>query len=206
MTAPTILHIDSSPRKNSLTRRMSQAFVDAYVAQRPDARVLRRDLATNPPPFIDAAWVDNAYIPQDKRAAGALDVSDALVDEFLAADVVAIGMPMYNFGMPANVKAWLDQIVRDGRTFGRKDGKFFGLAGPNKRVVALIARNDEYLAGGTAAHRNFQDGHLKTAMEFMGVTNVEIIAAEITKGGAAGEGQVDTIIKTLKVNAALSKS
>ena len=195
MTAPTLLHIDSSPRKNSLTRRMSQAFVDAYVAQHPNAKVLRRDLIAHPPPFVDAAWVDNAYIPQDKRAAGALAVSDALVDEFLSADVVAIGMPMYNFGMPANVKAWLDQIVRDGRTFGRKDGKFFGLAGPHKRVVGLIARNDEYLTGGAAAHKNFQDGHLRVAMEFMGVTNVEIIAAEITKSGAAAEMQIENVLK-----------
>lgn len=175
---PILLHIDASAREGSYSRQLSSAFVDAFIEARPGTQVIRRDLNATPPPFVDAQFLENAFLPVDQRNASALAISDALTAEFLSADVVVVGMPMYNWGVPAIVKAWIDQIVRAGLTFSMGANGLKGLANPDKQVVALVSRNGGFLPGEPYAPANFQDGHFDGVMRFMGVRETRLEALQ----------------------------
>lgn len=174
----TLLHIDSSARDGSFSRQLSSAFVQSFVEALPGTQVVRRDLVVTPPPFVDAAFLANAFLPPDQRQPGALATSDALTAEFVAADVVVVGMPMYNWGVPAIVKAWIDQIVRAGLTFSMGSDGLKGLVNPDKQVVALVSRNGGFLPGEPFAQANFQDGHFDGVMKFMGVRETRLEALQ----------------------------
>jgi FMN-dependent NADH-azoreductase len=174
-----LLHLDSSAqRERSLTRRLTEELVRAWTAEHPETGVVYRDLAASPPPFVDERWIEAAFAPQAARGpgrAGALDESDRLVDELLWADVIVIGMPMYNFTVPATVKAYLDQVVRPGRTFEHDGGgRPHGLA-TGKRVVVETASIGDYGPGSPLAAMNHLDGYLRTILGFMGMTDVSIV-------------------------------
>jgi FMN-dependent NADH-azoreductase len=181
MTQKTILRIDSSPQPEALSRQLTQYFVEAFCASLPDAKVIHRDLNLNPPPYVDLGWVQNAFVPKEKQDGVSLQISDQLTDEFLAADVVVLGMPMYNWGMPAIVKAWFDQIIRMNKTFAVTGGVLSGLCKPDKKAIAIVTRSEKCLPGEPFAHANFQDGHFKYLMEFMGVKDIRL---EALQGGA----------------------
>src|SRR5687767_15989244 len=119
MTGLTLLHIDSSARQGlsgavrhgSHTRRLGRRFMKRWQSLRPQGRLKHRDLATEAPGFVSAAWIAAAFTPatqRDTESRAVLAESDALVDELCAADVIVIGSPMYNFGMPAVLKAYVD--------------------------------------------------------------------------------------------------
>ncbi|HEY9665099.1 MAG TPA: NAD(P)H-dependent oxidoreductase, partial [Allocoleopsis sp.] len=116
-----LLHLDSSPRADrSHSRRLSREFVAAWKQTHPSTVVTYRDVGRHPIPHIDEPWIAAAYTPPTQRTAAqwaAIRLSDHLVDEFLAADIYVIGTPMYNFSIPSSLKAYIDQIVRIGRTF-----------------------------------------------------------------------------------------
>ena len=125
----TLLHLDASARPGrsderpygSHTRRLSARFVERWRAARPCDRVVYRDLGASPPAFVSGKWVHAAFTRPEQREPWMREVlaeSDALIDELLAADVIVAGVPMYNFGVPAAFKAYIDNIVRVGRTFG----------------------------------------------------------------------------------------
>lgn len=125
----TLLHLDASARAGlsgtdpfgSHTRRLSRRFVDQWLQHEPDARIIYRDVGQNPPPPVTGRWIHAAFTPETQREPWMREVlrtSDELVDELLAADIIVAGVPMYNFGPPAQFKAWIDNIVRVGRTFG----------------------------------------------------------------------------------------
>ncbi len=123
----TSLHIDSSARASrSHSGRLSTAFVKAWLGQVPSTKVIRRDLGANPPPAITEQRSAAAYCPEAERNAdlrAALSVSDVYIDELVQADIIVMGAPMYNYGMPAVLKAWFDQVVRVNRTFNFDPGK-----------------------------------------------------------------------------------
>src|ERR1700737_5084961 len=116
-----ILHLDSSPRaQRSHSRQLSRAFVDVWKQNHPQDTVIYRDLGHQPPPHVDEAWIGSAYTPPDARTIElkeAVRVSDQLIDELLAADLIVLGAPMHNFGISSSLKTYLDQIIRVGRTF-----------------------------------------------------------------------------------------
>jgi FMN-dependent NADH-azoreductase len=116
-----LLHIDSSPRGNrSHSRRLSREFVEQWKQAHPSDVVIYRDIGRNPVPHIDESWIAAAFAPPEQHTPDlqeAIRLSDLLVDEFLAADIYVIGVPMYNFSVPSVFKAYIDQIVRIGRTF-----------------------------------------------------------------------------------------
>lgn len=172
-----LLHIDSSPRPGSHSRTLSQAFVDAYRATTPHTEVIRRDLVQTQPPFVDEAWVQNAFLPEDQRIPGALAISDELTDEFLESDVVVLGIPMYNFGPPANVKAWIDQVMRAGRTFQYTESGVKGLV-TDKTVVVVLSRGGGYSPGAPAEAMNFQEPYIRALFGFIGFTDVHMIVLE----------------------------
>lgn len=182
----TLLHIDASARvTRSHTRRLSRRFVEAWLARRPGDAVIRRDVGVSPPPAVTEAWIAAAFTRPERRTPemiATLALSDALVDELERADVVVAGVPMYNFGVPASMKAYIDSIVRVGRTFGfdrARTGDPYWPMLSGKRLVILSARGDYgYNEGQRLAAMNHVEPHLRTAFGYIGVTDVTSIAAE----------------------------
>lgn len=165
-----VLHIDSSIQGSaSATRDLTQEIVTRLTAARPDARVTYRDLAAQElPHFSHAALTRSDELEAARNA--------AVLEEFLAADTLVIGAPLYNFSIPSQLKAWIDRIVRAGRTFRYEPSGPVGLAG-GKRVVIVSSRGGAY-ASAERAHLDFQESYLKLILGFMGVTDVRIIRAE----------------------------
>jgi FMN-dependent NADH-azoreductase len=115
-----LLHIDASPRgERSHSRRMTREFVDQWKQAHPNDTVTYRDLGHNPVPYVDEPWIAAAFSPPEQHTPElreAIRLSDQLVDEFLAADIYVMGVPMYNFSVPGVFKSYIDQIVRFGQT------------------------------------------------------------------------------------------
>ncbi|GAB1544085.1 FMN-dependent NADH-azoreductase AzoR3 [Scytonema sp. NUACC21] len=177
-----ILHIDSSPRgERSFSRRFSSQFVTAWKNAHPGDTVTYRDLGHNPVPHVDEAWIAAAFSPPDVRTpelTKAIELSDSLIDEFLAADRYVFGVPMYNFNIPSTFKAYIDQIVRAGRTFAVDDkGGFQGLV-EGKKMLILTARSGNFSPGSPAAPHNYQEPFLTAIFGFIGITDITFINVE----------------------------
>lgn len=175
---PHLLAISSSANLSaSVSRRLVAAFVDAFRAQDAAAVTTTRDLGEDPPPHIDEAVIGAVFTPADQRTAAqtqALALSDALVDELVAADVIVIGAPMTNFMISSNLKAWIDHVVRAGRTFS------YTANGPNgllkgKRVIVVTARGGSYEEGSRMRGMDYQEPYLRAALGFIGLDDVTFI-------------------------------
>ena len=181
-----ILHLDSSPRgERSISRQLSREFIEGWKRLHPGDAVVYRDLGHNPPPHVTEAWVVGAFTPPERHPAdaqAAMRLSDALIDEFLAAARYVIGMPMHNFCMPSTFKAYVDQIVRVGRMFTREwKGLVLG-----KKMLVLTARGGNYAAGSPAAAFDLQEPWIRTLFGFVGVTDIRFIHAQgMTMGDEA---------------------
>jgi FMN-dependent NADH-azoreductase len=131
-----LLHIDSSPRgKDSRSRLLARIFAAAWKEIHPDDNVIYRDLRRTSLPHITEEWIAADFTPRDALTAEArqvLELSDTLVDEFLTADRCLYSVPMYNFGIPSSFKAYIDNLVRLGRTFTSQNGCYQGLAKEKK--------------------------------------------------------------------------
>ena len=161
-----LLHIDSSALGgNSVTRELTAAIVAQWQAAQDGVQVQYRDLDTDPLPHLTGASLAGID-------AGAADVAERVLQEFLDADVVVIGAPMYNFGIPSTLKAWIDRIAVAGRTFRYTAEGSQGLAGP-KKVVVASARGSVH---GTAT--DFQEPYLRQLFAFIGIDEVEFVRAE----------------------------
>jgi FMN-dependent NADH-azoreductase len=118
---PTLLHLSVSPRGSySISRRLSDAAVEAWKQRNPGGRVIERDLAKTQLTFVDLDWIQGAFSPPEQHNENhkkAIALSDELVAELVAADEIILGAPMYNFAIPAALKAWIDHVVRAGKTF-----------------------------------------------------------------------------------------
>ena len=177
---PTLLHIDASPRGDrSRSRRLGQKFLHAWRRAHPTAKVVTRDVSREPPPFVSEAWVEGAFAPADQHspaAQEAIAVSNRYVDELLSADELVITTPIYNLSLPAALKAWIDQIVRVGRTFEMKDGGYHGLA-RSKRAVVLVASGSDFRLTSPGGAYNFLEPYLRAVLGFIGITRVEFVYA-----------------------------
>ena len=173
---PRILHIDASARREgSITREIGAELVSA-LAEQQGAEVVRRDLAVEAPGFVDGAWVAANFTAPDDRDAAArqrLAASDALVDELQDADVLVIGAPIYNFGVPAVLKAWIDQIARVHRTFRYTSEGPKGLLEGKKAYIVVASGGT-----GVGSEIDFASPYLRQVMGFVGIQDVEIVAAE----------------------------
>ncbi|HWP18194.1 MAG TPA: NAD(P)H-dependent oxidoreductase [Burkholderiaceae bacterium] len=190
----TVLHIDASARPGlsglerhgSHTRRLTARFVEAWRARRPADRVVYRDVGQHPPRPVSGRWIHAAFTPPAARQAWMreeLAESDALVDELVAADLIVCGVPMYNFGVPAGFKAYIDNIVRVGRTFGfdrsRADQPYWPLlAGQGKQLVVLSARGDYGYDEQRLRHANHVEPSIRTAFGYIGITDMHTVAVE----------------------------
>jgi FMN-dependent NADH-azoreductase len=180
----TLLHLDSSPMgAASVSRHLSNTFVENWKKAHPGGTVVTRDLTASGLVSITAAWVAAAYTPAESRTTeqkAVLAKSDELVAELLAADEYVIGVSMHNFGVPSVMKQWIDQIARAGVTFAYVDGAPKGLL-TGKKATFVLAAGGTYGPGSATESLNFVEPYLKTIFGFLGVTNVEFHTA----GGAA---------------------
>lgn len=195
-----LLHLDSSILAgNSASREVSAAIVARLRETDPTLDVTYRDLAAAPVPHLSGAYLAAAAgAPGNEAFAEELATSAAIMDEFLAADIVVIGAPMYNFSVPTQLKAWIDRIAVAGKTFRYTEKGPEGLAG-GKRVVIASSRGNLYSPGAPAAPNDFQETYLRAVFAFLGVTDITFVRAE---GIAFGAEQRKAALEGAKMAAA----
>ena len=172
-----LLHVDSSILgANSASRALSAGIVAAYRRLHPEIAVTYRDLATNP-----VGHLSGAHLAAANGVAPALlsDVAagQAALDEFLAADIVVVGAPMYNFGVPSQLKAWIDRLAVAGKTFRYTANGPVGLAG-GKAVVVASSRGGFYGPDTPIAALDHQESYLRAIFGFFGIHDVRFVRAE----------------------------
>ena len=179
-TTPTLLHLDASPRgARSHSRQLGRDYLATWRAANPGARVIVRDVGQEPPPFVSEAWVEGAFTPEAQHSAAAreaIEISNRYVDELLAADQIVITTPIYNLSLPAALKAWIDQVVRVGRTFAKGAHGFEGLA-RGKRVVVIVASGSDFRPGSPGGAYNHLEPYLRAVLGFIGISDVQFIYA-----------------------------
>ena len=189
----TLLHIDASARSDrSLSRKLSQAFVDSWIAHDGKTQVIVRDVGHTPPPYLTEEWIAAVFTPEahmtpEKREE--LRLSDELIDELDRADVIVIGTPMYNYGMPASLKSWFDKVIRVGKTFtfdlDRGDYPLEPIMS-GKKLIILSSRGEfGFGPGGVRENMNHLDTHIQTCAHYLGVNETHVIAIDYQEFGDA---------------------
>lgn len=175
---PHLLHIDSSARgADSLTRRIGARYAAAWQAQNPTGTVTHRDVATDVPNLVTEHWVTGVFAPAEHHtphSQAAVEASVALIEEVEAADVLLLGVPVYNFNVPAAFKAWIDQIAMAGRTFAYDAGGPRGLLGGRKAVIVRSSGSD--FGNPAFAPMDFHAPYLRGVLGFLGITDVEFVS------------------------------
>lgn len=196
----TLLVVNSSPRSNSISRRLTRRVSEDWLAKNSNGRIIERDLAIGSLPFLTEEWIVAGATPADKRTAAqneTLALSDALIEELLAADLIVLGVPMHNFSIPASLKAWIDLITRAGKTFSYGDTGPKGLLPSTKKVMAVVTRGGAYGEGSPA---DFQIPYLRLMLGFIGLTDVTIIEADKQAFGAeAAQQSIDRAMEKIAV-------
>jgi FMN-dependent NADH-azoreductase len=175
-----VLHIDSGILgDHSVSRRLTAAVVAQIKAEQPGATVTYRDLVASPLPHLSGAHLMAANAkPEeiDARIAAEVAESQVVLEEFLAADTVILGAPMYNFALPSQLKAWIDRVAVAGKTFRYTAEGPEGLA-KGKKVIIVSTRGGHYSSGPAVAMEH-QESYLKVVLSFFGITDVEVVRAE----------------------------
>ncbi|MDX8534540.1 NAD(P)H-dependent oxidoreductase [Mesorhizobium sp. VK25A] len=175
-----ILHIDVSPRQESHSRQLSKAIVEKLLEVAPEASITRRDLGTEPLPHTVALYAGALASPATLAAPpkGALDVSEALIREVEAADVIVIGTPMYNFTVPSALKAWIDQILRVGRTMKSTPAGKVGML--RDRPVFIGVASGGVFTGDRANQPDFLTPYLSLALRSVGLKTQQFLPLQAT--------------------------
>ena len=201
----TVLHIDCSARTaDSVSRKLSQAVVDQLFRVKPGLQLVRRDLGNEAPPPVNHTEAEAFFTPPPNRSAEqvtALADSDTLTEEFLAADILVLGTPMYNFNVPASLKAWIDYVVRPGKTFRRvANGNLEGLCG-DKKVFVCTASSGKSIGTGMDHLRPYLD----VIFGFIGIRNVIYFDAEgLAWGQEERQRSINAAIESIHQHFALS--
>lgn len=193
--ARTLFHLNASARtEGSVTRDLSQRLVDRLAD--PDTQVISRDIGTSPLPLITESWVGANFTPDEDRSPEqheTLALSDTLIAELEAADTLVLGVPIYNFGVPAAFKAWIDLVARARKTFKYTETGPVGLL-EGKKAYLVVA------SGGTALESgiDFATPYLRHVLGFLGIHDVTVIGADqLMASGpekvAASEAAIDAI-------------
>jgi len=188
---PNLLAVHASPRfEGSISRTLTTSFVDHWQTSHVGGTVVVRDLIATPPPFVDLAWMGGAYTPPETHSpevAATIKVSNDLVAELQAADHIVIGTPMFNFSIPAVLKAWIDQIVRVGVTVSTDN---VGLL-TGKKATIILATGGDFSPGSPIEAYNQASGYLRQLFAWIGITDVSIILADRARAGGNGETAVE---------------
>ncbi|OEC87174.1 FMN-dependent NADH-azoreductase [Acinetobacter sp. YK3] len=189
----TILHIDASiraannpnPNHNSISKNIAHHFIQSWKKQFAIDEYIYRDVGMNPPPFITQEWMGAAFTPEQKRSAEQqqiLGLSDQLIAEIVAAELIIISSPMYNYGMPAQLKAWFDQIARVNKTFDfdLSRGDFPLQPTLSGKTLVIISSSGEFgfEKGGVREQMGHLIPHLHTVSKYLGVDKIYEIASE----------------------------
>jgi FMN-dependent NADH-azoreductase len=189
-----LLHIDSSVLgQHSVSRQLSAAIVERLREAAPALDIVYRDLAATPLSHYSGPHVAATQgIEPPAEQQGDVALSRAVLDEFLAADIVVVGAPMYNFTLPSQLKAWIDRILASGKTFRYGANGVEGLAG-GKRVIVAISRGGFYGEGTPSAVGEHLESYLRWVFAFIGIANPEFISAD---GLQRGKDQRDKAVST----------
>ena len=196
-----LLHVDSSiTGEQSVSRQLTRQIVDAFVAAHPDTQVSYLDLLTDAPAHFTAdamaprtGQTENLSPAQVRENA----VSERLVSQFLAADVIVVGAPFYNFSIPTQLKAWLDRLAQPGRTFRYTATGPEGLA-KGKTVIVASTRGGMYATSEQGQAMEHQESYLKVMFGFFGITDVRFVRAEGLAMGAEAKAKAlaDAAVQT----------
>jgi len=187
-----LLHIEASPRQgDSVSRALAEKVKDRFNATSVKTRAVWQGI-----PQLDAAWIGANFTPQDARddaQRAALALSDELIAELKAADVLVISTPVWNFGIPAALKAWVDQIARAGVTFRYTENGPVGLLEGKRAVIAVASGGTE-----VGSQIDFASGYLRHVLGFIGIHDVEIVAADrLMLDAEASHAKADAAIAAL---------
>jgi len=221
----TLLHIDASARPGfsgthahgSHSRRLSRHFVSAWRAARPHDEVIYRDIGATPPCHVTGEWIAAGYTPAAEREPwmhAVLAESDTLIAEVRRADLLVIGVPMYNFGMPAPLKSWIDNIVRIGATFDfdrNRDNPYVPLLAERRRRTVLLTScgSSGYGPGGFQAGMDFLTPGITAPLALLGLTETHSVGIEhaedhgdlLDRSIAAALARVETLVGELQAAA-----
>ena len=176
---------------------MTRRFLDAWQAAHPRGEVVHRDLAQTDLPFVAAPWLQAYFTPPEQQSAEmkeALRLSDELVAELLAADHIVISTPVYNYNVPASLKAWVDHIVRKGMTLGF-DGQ--GLV-TGKKATLLFASGGVYTKGSPIRSRDIATQYLRLILNVIGITDITVVAGGGAKAVDLREQTMDGFVAKLQ--------
>lgn len=194
----TLLHVDSSvravnnpnPDHDSISKNIALRFVDTWKQKRPEDEYIYRDVGVNPPDFITQDWIGAVFTPEENRSPAQkerLALSDKLISEVAAADVILISSPMYNYGMPAQLKAWFDQIVRINKTFdfdlSRGDFPLRPLLSGKTLITVTSSGEFGFGKGGIREDSGHLAPHLRTLSKYLGVDTMYEIVSEYQEFG-----------------------
>lgn len=203
-----LLHIDSSAKATiSVTRALTHHFAESWREANPNGSIIYRDLSSENLPFVDAEIVAAFFTPEDKQSEEQkrlLAQSNQLIDELLEADVYLFGIPMYNFSVPAVFKAYIDLVVRAGKTFTYAGGVPQGLL-KSKKLIVVTASGGDY--SGPLKTMDFVEPYVRTLMGLIGVNDIAFVKAHgsnpetIAATSAAAREQLDALLPKLAMPA-----
>ena len=193
-----LLVVETSPRgDHSISRNMTRRFVADWRTAHPDGETITRDLMETDLPFVTAPWLEAYFTPSEQHSPemkDALRLSDELVGEVLAADHLVIATPVYNYNIPAALKAWVDHIVRKGLTLGHDGG---GLV-TGKKATVLLASGGVYAEGSPIRDRDIATQYLRLILGVIGITDVTFVAGGGAKMVDLREQTMDDFIAALQ--------
>ncbi len=191
---PTLLAIQSSPRGDySVSRKLTAQFIDDWKAQHSGETVVMRDLMKTELPFVDLPWIMGAFTPAEQHSPEikkAIAISNDLIAELMAADHIVVGTSMYNYSIPAVLKAYIDHIVRVGVTFSPS---YEGLV-KGKKLSIILASGGVYTPGAPTEGYNVAISYLKLIFGFIGITDVNVVLAGGTSAIDKGETTLPQLI------------
>lgn len=204
-----LLHIDSAITGDaSISRELTQRIVDQAVRAQPDIKVQYLDLAAQTPTHLSIEslgfrlGLTDAQLTDEQRREN--EITKSLLDQFLAADIVVVGAPMYNFTIPSQLKAWVDRIAQAGHTFKYTESGPVGLAG-GKQVIVASTRGGAYSTSEQGRALEHQESYLETVFGFFGITNVQFVRAEgVNMGDEAKQAAINQANGTIAELAALA--
>ncbi len=187
----TLLHIDASARKSrSITRSLGAEFKNQWISKNTEDEFIYRDVGSTPPDFICESWIAAAFTPDDERTeeqTSLLSQSDLFIDELSKASVIVISTPMYNYGMPAALKAWVDQVIRVNKTFSfdlsRGDYPLEPILSGKTLVLLTSCGEFGFGNGGVRQKMNHLGPHLETISKYLGVDETYEIRVEYQEFG-----------------------
>lgn len=193
-----LLVVETSPRGDpSISRQMTRRFVQAWRTAHPGGEVIVRDLAETQLSFVTAPWLQAYFTPVQQHSPEmqqVLRLSDALVAELLAADHIVVATPVYNYNVPAALKAWVDHIVRKGLTLGL-DGQ--GLV-KGKKATVLLASGGVYTEGSPIRERDIATRYLRLILNVIGISDVTVLAGGGAKAVDLREQTMDEFLAKLQ--------